>query len=140
MFSVLKRSVRRSNMQWLFDLESDGLLTEATKLHCAVAKNIDTGEAISFLNTLLQSAGAVLMKKALVLLSDILRNQGLIHGKDYAFVANVHDEWQMEVLPSLAEEVGRLSVESIRKAGETFNFACPLDATYRVENTWAETH
>ena len=35
-------------MQWLFDLESDGLLTEATKLHCAVAKNLDSGEVVSF--------------------------------------------------------------------------------------------
>ena len=80
------------------------------------------------------------MKKALVILNDTLTGQGLIHGKGYAFVANVHDEWQIEVLPHLAEEVGRLSVESIRKAGEAFNFACPLDATYRVGNTWAETH
>ena len=35
-------------MKWLFDLESDGLLAEATKLHCAVAKNLDTGEIVSF--------------------------------------------------------------------------------------------
>ena len=38
-------------MKWLFDLESDGLLAEATKLHCAVAKNIDTGEIASFTPT-----------------------------------------------------------------------------------------
>ena len=35
-------------MQWLFDLESDGLLAEATKLHCAVAKNLESGEVVSF--------------------------------------------------------------------------------------------
>ena len=92
------------------------------------------------LNTLLQSAGAVLMKKALVILNGALGTQGFVHGKDYAFVANVHDEWQIEVLPQLAEEVGRLSVESIRKAGEAFNFHCPLDATYKIGATWAETH
>ena len=80
------------------------------------------------------------MKKALVILDGALGTQGLIHGKDYAFVANVHDEWQMEILPHLAEEIGRLSVESIKKAGEAFNFPCPLDATYRVGTTWAETH
>ena len=92
------------------------------------------------LNTLLQSAGAVLMKKALVILNNTLIAQELIHGKDFAFVANVHDEWQMEVLPHLAEKVGQLSVDSIRKAGEAFNFSCPLDATYRIGNTWADTH
>ena len=35
-------------MKWLFDLESDGLLAEATKLHCAVAKNLESGEIVSF--------------------------------------------------------------------------------------------
>ena len=80
------------------------------------------------------------MKKALAILNNTLSAQGLVHGKDYAFVANVHDEWQIETLPSLAEKVGQLSVESIKKAGEAFNFACPLDATYRVGTTWAETH
>ena len=80
------------------------------------------------------------MKKALVILNDTLTGQGLIHGKDYAFVANVHDEWQIETLPHLAEKVGQLSVESIRKAGKAFNFPCPLDATYKIGTTWAETH
>ena len=80
------------------------------------------------------------MKKALVILNDTLTGQGLIHGKDFACVANVHDEWQIEVLPHLAEDVGRLSVESIKKAGDAFNFACPLDATYRIGTTWADTH
>ena len=80
------------------------------------------------------------MKKALVILNNTLTAQGLKRPQDYAFVANVHDEWQMEVLPPLAEDIGRLSVESIRKAGETFNFLCPLDATYKIGTTWAETH
>ena len=35
-------------MKWLFDLESDGLLEEATTIHCAVFKNLDSGEVISF--------------------------------------------------------------------------------------------
>ena len=35
-------------MQWLFDLESDGLLAEATTIHCAVAKNLDSEEVVSF--------------------------------------------------------------------------------------------
>ena len=92
------------------------------------------------LNTLLQSAGAVLMKKALVILNDTLTAQGFVQSQEYAFVANVHDEWQMEVSPHLAEDLGRLAVESIQKAGKAFNFACPLDANYRIGTTWADTH
>lgn len=92
------------------------------------------------LNTLLQSAGAVLMKQALVLLKQSLDAEGLTLNKDYAFVANVHDEWQIEVLPHLADTVGQKAVDAIKAAGNHFNFACPLDASYKIGSSWAETH
>jgi DNA polymerase I len=44
----------------------------------------------SALNTKLQSAGAVIMKKALVILDKELQKT-LVPGIDYEFVANVHD-------------------------------------------------
>jgi DNA polymerase I-like protein with 3'-5' exonuclease and polymerase domains len=50
----------------------------------------------SALNTLLQSAGAVLMKRALVILDTNLQEEGYVPGVNYEFVANVHDEWQIE--------------------------------------------
>ena len=56
----------------------------------------------SALNTLLQGAGAVVMKQALVLLDEKLKSAKI----DYKFVANVHDEWQIEVEESKAEDVG----------------------------------
>lgn len=88
------------------------------------------------LNTLLQSAGAVLMKKALVILdADLQSYQGR-----YEFVANVHDEWQIECDEDIADEVGKLAVRSIVKAGEYYGFKCPLDANYSVGKTWADTH
>jgi DNA polymerase-1 len=90
------------------------------------------------LNTLLQSAGALVMKQALV-----LYDQGLSCGGvnlDAAFVANVHDEWQLEVHESCAKEVGKLGVECIRKAGEVFELVCPLDGEYKIGANWSETH
>ncbi|MBN9565039.1 MAG: DNA polymerase [Alphaproteobacteria bacterium] len=92
------------------------------------------------LNTLLQSAGAVLMKQALVLLKQSLDAEGLVLNKDYAFVANVHDEWQIEALRHLADIIGQKSVEAIKAAGNHFNFACPLDASYNIGSSWVETH
>lgn len=92
------------------------------------------------LNTLLQSAGAVLMKKALVILDRKLQEKGYVPGEDYEFVANVHDEWQIEARPSIAEDVGRMGVEAIREAGEFYKFACPLDGEYKVGKSWADTH
>jgi DNA polymerase I-like protein with 3'-5' exonuclease and polymerase domains len=92
------------------------------------------------LNTLLQSAGAVQMKQALVILDDDLAHLGLAAGIDYEFVANIHDEWQIEARPEIAELVGQTAADAIRKAGEHFKFACPLKGNFSVGKTWADSH
>lgn len=94
----------------------------------------------SALNTLLQSAGAVIMKQALVVLDENLQARGLIPGKDYEFVANVHDEWQIEVADDLAEIVGQEAKRSMGIAGELLKFACPIDGEYGIGTNWSETH
>lgn len=88
------------------------------------------------LNTLLQSAGAIVMKQALVILNDELRMAKI----DYKFVANVHDEWQIEVEESRAEEAGKLGAKAIELAGVSLNMRCPLAGEYKVGNSWKETH
>ena len=88
------------------------------------------------LNTLLQGAGAIVMKKALSLLDNKLK----LNTIDYKFVANIHDEWQVEVRESQADFVGLRAVEAIIKAGEYFNLRCPLDGEYKVGDNWSETH
>jgi DNA polymerase I-like protein with 3'-5' exonuclease and polymerase domains len=88
------------------------------------------------LNTLLQSAGAIVMKQALVLLNDELRRAKI----NYKFVANVHDEWQIEVEEARAEEAGKLGVLAIEQAGKVLKMRCPLGGEYKVGNSWKETH
>lgn len=90
----------------------------------------------SALNTLLQSAGAIIMKKALVLLDDYATQ----HKIDYKFIGNIHDEIQSEVVTEQAEKFGWLAVECIKAAGVSFSLRCPLDGEYKVGTTWAETH
>jgi DNA polymerase I-like protein with 3'-5' exonuclease and polymerase domains len=85
------------------------------------------------LNTLLQSAGALVMKKAATFLLGHLTT-------DWAFVANVHDEWQIEAKEDIADYIGQVSVQCIRESGNYFSFRCPLDGEYRIGNNWAETH
>ncbi|UFS66954.1 DNA polymerase [Paracoccus denitrificans] len=92
------------------------------------------------LNTLLQSAGAIIMKKALVILDDDLQGLGMVPGEDYEFVANVHDELQMDVLPQHVEAVKRLAEDAIRKAGEVLSFKCPLAGNADAGANWSETH
>lgn len=91
------------------------------------------------LNTLLQSAGAVAMKKALVIFDAAVEADPKLRGKVHP-VANIHDEFQLEVPPKLAQTVGKLAADSITKAGEHFGFRCPLSGAFDVGKNWSETH
>jgi DNA polymerase I-like protein with 3'-5' exonuclease and polymerase domains len=90
----------------------------------------------SALNTLLQGAGAIVMKQALVLLSERLKSENIYH----KFCANVHDEWQIETKAELAETVGQYGVWAIEEAGKVLNMRCPLTGEYRTGLTWKDTH
>ena len=90
----------------------------------------------SALNSLLQGAGAIVMKQALVLLDEQVRKQKL----RAKFVANVHDEMQMECHPDDAETIGALARQCIVDAGKFFNLRCPLDGEYKIGATWRHTH
>ena len=76
------------------------------------------------------------MKEALIRFDALIKERKY----DAKFVANVHDEWQLEVREDQAEDVGRLGVECIRKAGEAFHLLCPLDGEYSIGDNWSETH
>lgn len=122
---------------------SDGVKQRITSK--GYLKSIDGGKlkvrgAYKGLNVLLQSAGAIVMKKALCILSDDLQSKGWKLNEDYAFVLNVHDEYQVEVKPELVNEYTALAVNAIRKAGEYFGLRCPLDGEVKAGNNWAETH
>lgn len=92
------------------------------------------------LNTLLQSAGAIIMKQALVILDADLQAEGLVPGIDYEFCANVHDEWQLDVLPMHVEFVMKTAEDAIRKAGEELEFGCPLAGNADQGTNWRDTH
>lgn len=92
------------------------------------------------LNTLLQSAGAIIMKVALVILDRDLQALGLVPGLDYEFCANVHDEWQIDVLPQHVALVKETAELSIKKAGEELEFGCPLAGNADEGTNWKDTH
>jgi DNA polymerase I-like protein with 3'-5' exonuclease and polymerase domains len=102
----------------------------------------------SALNTLLQGAGAIVMKQAVVILHKRLRQAKI----DFKIVANVHDEWQIEVEESRAEEAGQMGKQAIIDVVKELKvldndppnpkkrLRCPLDGEYKVGNSWKETH
>ena len=85
---------------------------------------------------MLQSAGAIIMKRALVILDGYARQYNI----DYKFVGNIHDEIQTEVIEDKAEFFGTLAVGSIIEAGTYYEMNCPLDAEYQVGDDWSQTH
>jgi len=88
------------------------------------------------LNSLLQGAGAIVMKKALCILNEtIVKNKW-----DARFVANVHDEFQIECKADIADLVGQAGKQAIIEAGIAYNLRCPLDGEYKVGRNWRETH
>lgn len=104
----------------------------------------------SALNTLLQSAGALVCKKWVVEVERILMEEhGLYHGwyredgtaGDFCFMAWVHDELQIAArTPEIAEIIGNVSLQAIQLVGESFEFRCPLATESKVGPTWRECH
>jgi len=139
---------RRSRARFLKNLPA--LKTIIEKVQKAVAKKgflkgldgrqLRVRSSHSAFNTLLQSAGAILMKAALVLLDEDLQRAGYVPGRHYEFVANVHDEFQIEADEEIADDVGKRAVTAIIKAGEFFGFGCPLNGNAECGSSWATTH
>jgi DNA polymerase I-like protein with 3'-5' exonuclease and polymerase domains len=111
-------------------------LSEQGTLPGLDGRKLQVRSAHAALNTLLQSAGAIVMKQGLVILSSKIQQQKLKAN----FVANVHDEWQIECSQDDADAVGKLAVSSIKEAGEVLGLRCPLDGEYKKGTTWAQTH
>ena len=90
------------------------------------------------LNTLLQSAGALVCKRWLVEVDREIERRGW---RDLAQqVAWIHDELQFEVDADIAEEFGQMVVDCIAVAGAYINVNVPLTGEFKIGNNWKETH
>ena len=88
------------------------------------------------LNSLLQSAGAIVMKKA----QQIGMDKAKAYGLDFNIVAVVHDEWQIECAEADAQRVAICFRNAIREAGRHFELRCPLEGDYSIGDSWRDTH
>ena len=88
------------------------------------------------LNSLLQGAGAIVMKVALVNAYDSLKKANI----PFKIVANVHDEFQVETPAHFGKAVGIHMKNGIVGAGDVLNLNCQLDAEYKIGANWCETH
>lgn len=103
------------------------------------------------LNTLLQSAGAVICKSWItdaeqsIIASGLKVSQGL--GEDWdkdadvVFLGWIHDEVQVAVREGLEEQVSAILIEAGRRAGAPFaSWKCPTDVEVKAGRNWAECH
>mgnify|MGYP002672542743 FL=1 len=97
----------------------------------------------SALNTLLQSAGALICKKWVCLVEENMRKAGYKHGwdGDFAMMAWVHDEVQVACrTKEIAEDCVRIAQESMRQTQEFFKFNCQLDTEGKIGDNWYSCH
>ena len=111
-------------------------LAEKGRLPGLCGYQLTVRSAHSSLNTLLQSAGAIIAKQWLVQVKKNLKAAKI----PYKLVAFIHDEIQIETPQQYGEQVGKIAVQSAKEAGEILNFRCPVGAEYKVGHTWAECH
>jgi DNA polymerase I len=94
------------------------------------------GSQSAALNYKLQSAGAIVMKKAAI----FARNEIYRRGLDGFYVGNIHDEGQLDCDPRDANEVGKVCVQAIADAGIAIGFKVPLTGKAVEGANWAECH
>ena len=88
------------------------------------------------LNTLLQSAGAIICKTWYVFIARAIKEANL----DAQIVAFIHDEVQVRVKEGQEDETGRLIQRCMREVEQHFKFRCRLDSEYKYGSNWADTH
>ena len=94
----------------------------------------------SALNFLLQSAGAIISKLWYNTCYEEITAEGFTYGRDWSFLAHIHDEIQFAVREEHAGQIGLIAVRSSRLAGEALGLRIAIDSEYKVGDNWAECH
>jgi DNA polymerase I-like protein with 3'-5' exonuclease and polymerase domains len=91
-------------------------------------------------NFLLQSAGAIISKRWVVIGQQMIDSAGLTYDVDYTRCAYVHDEVQMSVVPAEVDRMKMLLEAAAPEAGKYYNLRVPIAATADHGDNWAATH
>ena len=91
-------------------------------------------------NFLLQSAGAIISKRWVVIGQQMIDDAGLTYDRDYTRCAYVHDEVQMSVVPAEVDRMKMLLEAAAPEAGKYYNLRVPIGACADHGDNWAATH
>lgn len=106
---------------WLYSLDHQRLVSPSQ--HAA-------------LNTLLQSAGSIIVKRALVIANDKMKTAGLPIWQ----VGFIHDELAFIVPENLVDSYPQLLLDAFVEAGEYYKFRCPIEGEVKIGRNWSECH
>lgn len=88
------------------------------------------------LNTLLQSAGAIICKYWLIYIIKLIKKYNV----DVKLLLSVHDEYQFEVHKKDVETMKKIVKQSMKMVEKKLKVNVPLDCEYSIGTSWAETH
>lgn len=97
-------------------------------------RHIKTLSEHSSLNFLLQSAGAIIAKRAWVIFHELTTHL------EYLQLGVIHDEIQIECNPEDAEEIGQLAVKAMELTTDYYKLNCPMSGEYKIGRSWNDTH
>jgi DNA polymerase I-like protein with 3'-5' exonuclease and polymerase domains len=103
-------------------------------------RQIQIRSSHSALNFLLQSAGAIISKLWYNTCYDQITAEGFTYGKDWSFLAHVHDEIQFAVKEEHAGQLGLIAVRASRLAGDVLGLRIAIDSEFKIGTNWAECH
>ena len=96
-------------------------------------RHIGIRSSHSALNFLLQSAGAIIAKRAWVIFHDSCK-------LPYRQLGVIHDEIQIECDAEHADAIGKQVVQAMKDTTEYYNLCCPMDGEYSIGGSWNDTH
>ena len=114
--------------------ERVGKASEKGYLKALDGRHIVVRSEHASLNFLLQSAGAIISKRAWVIF------HGLATHLDYKQLGVIHDEIQIECSPDDAEDIGKLAVKAMELTTDYYKLNCPITGEYKIGRSWNETH
>ena len=114
--------------------------TKTKKLKGLDGRTLHVRSVHSAVNLLLQSAGAIICKRALEIMRESLEAEGLRQGEDWNLVLFVHDEAQLEVREEVAERVAKIAEQAFRDVGPDLDLKVQTDGEAKIGDNWAETH
>lgn len=88
------------------------------------------------LNTLLQAAGAIVMKYSMIWLDTRVKREGLDAWK----VMDMHDEGSYDCHPNDVDRLKHLMSQAVTKAGEYLKMNVPLASDCAAGASWYDTH